>query len=89
MAFIPNNTTYNWKNMDIKIINVADCKSRNKRLLAVEYIILIIYNYTTPTTTTLYKSTDGPTGRPADNLLNSYKLGDFHRTIPKLTVQVG
>jgi len=66
-AFIAKNTTYNRKNMHSKIINVADCKTCKKRLFAVEYLILIIYNYPTAKTRTLYISTDGPAGRPADN----------------------
>jgi hypothetical protein len=50
------------KNTHSKIINVADCKTSKKRLLAVEYLVLIIYNYPTLKTRTLYKSTDGPAG---------------------------
>ena len=69
------------------IINVADCKTSKKRLLAVKYLILIMFNYPTAKTRTLYKSTDGPAGRPADNPANPDRLGDLHRTIPELTVQ--
>jgi len=87
-AFIPKNTTYNRKKTDSKIINVADWKTCKKRLLAVEYLILIIYNDPTAKTRTLYQSTDGPAGRPADNPPNSDRLGDFDRTVPKLTVPV-
>ena len=75
-ATIAKNTTYNRKNTYSKIINVADCKTCKKRLLAVEYLILIIYNYPTAKTRTLYKSTAGPAGRPADNPPNSDRLGD-------------
>jgi len=50
--------TYRRKNTYSKIINVADCKTSKKRLLAVEYLVLIIYNYPTAKTRTLYKSTD-------------------------------
>ena len=85
---IVNNTTYNRKNTDSKKINVADCRTCKKRLLAVEYLILIIYDYQSAKTRTLYISTDGPTGRPADNPSNSDRLGEFYRTMPKLTVQV-
>jgi hypothetical protein len=60
-----------------KIINVADCKTSKYRLLAVEYLILIMYNYPTGKTRTLYKSPDGPTGRPADNPPNPDGLGDL------------
>jgi len=87
-AFIAKNTMYNRKNLDSKIINVADWKTCKKRLLAVEYLNLIIYNYPTAKTRTLYKSTDGPAGRPADNPPNWDRLGDFHRTVPELMVQV-
>jgi hypothetical protein len=37
-----------------KIINVADCKTSKKRLFAVKYLILIMYNYPLAKTRTLY-----------------------------------
>jgi len=77
IVFIVKNTIYKRKKTYSKIINVADCKTCNKRLLAVEYLILITYNHSTAKTRTLYKSTDGPTGQPADNLPDSDALGDF------------
>jgi len=80
--------TYRRQNTYSKIINVADCKTSKKRLLAAEYLVLIIYNYPTTKTRTLYKSTDGPAGRPADNPPNSDGLEDLHRTVPELTVRV-
>ena len=40
---IAKNATYNRKNTYTKIINVTDHKTCKKRLLAVEYLILIIY----------------------------------------------
>jgi len=86
-AFIVKNTTHNMKNTDSKIINVADFKTCKKRLLAVKYLILIIYNNPPAKTTTSYKSTDGPAGRPADNWSNSDRLGDFHLMVPELTVR--
>jgi hypothetical protein len=70
--------TYRRKNTYSKMINVADCKTSKKRLLAVKYLILIIYHYLTAKTRTLYKSTDGPAGRPADNLPISDGLEDLH-----------
>ena len=87
-ASIAKNTTYNRKNTYSKIINVADCTTWKKRLLAVEYLISIIYNYQTTKTRSLYKSTDEPAGQPADNPPNSDGLGDVHRTMPELTVPV-
>jgi len=54
-----------------KIINVADCKISKKRLLAVEYLILIMYNYPTAKTRTLYKSTDRPAGGSANNSVSN------------------
>jgi len=86
-ASIAKNATYKRKNTYSTIINVAHCKTCKKRLLAVEYLILVIYTYPTAKTRKLYKSTDRPTGRPADNLPNSDGLGDLHRTRPELTVQ--
>ena len=47
-----------------------------------------MFNYPTAKIRTLYKSTDGPTGRPADNPPIPDGLGDFHRTVPELTVRV-
>jgi hypothetical protein len=70
--------TYRWKNMYSKIINVTDCKTSKKRLLAAEYLVLITYNYPTVKTRTLYKSTDGPPERRADNPPISDGLGDLH-----------
>jgi len=58
---------YGRTNSYSKIINVADCTTSKKRLLAAEYLIIIMFNYPTAKTRTLYKSTDGPAGRPADN----------------------
>jgi hypothetical protein len=47
-----------------------------------------MFNYPTAKTRTLYKSTDGPAVRPADNPPNPDGLGDLHRIIPELTVWV-
>jgi hypothetical protein len=80
--------TYGRKNSYSKIINVADCKTSKKRLLASEYLIIIMFNYPTAKTRTLYISTDGPTGQPADNTPNPDGLGDLHRTVRELTVRV-
>jgi len=87
-ASMDKNATYKRKNTYSKIINVTVCKTCKKRLLAVEYLILKIYTYPTAKTRTLYKSTEGPAGRPADNLPNSDGLGELHRTSPELTVRV-
>jgi len=87
-AFIAKNSMYNRKNRDSKIINIADCKTCKKRLLAVEYQLFLIYYYPTAKTRTFYKSTDGPAGQPAGNPPNSGRLGDFHQTVPELTVRV-
>jgi len=87
-AFIDKNTTYDRKNTDSNIINVADCKTWKKWLLAVKYRILMIYNNPTAKTRTLSKSTDGPAARPADNPPNSEGLEDFHQIVQKLRVRV-
>jgi len=87
-ASIAKNATYKRKNTYSKIINVADCKTCKERLLAVEYLILIIYTYQTAKRRTLYKSSDGPARRPADNPPNPDGLGYLHQTGPELTVRV-
>jgi hypothetical protein len=87
-ASIAKYATYIRKNTYSKIINVADSKTSTKKLLAVEYLVLIIYNDATAKTRTLYKSTNRPAGRPADNPPNSDGFEDLHRTIPKLIVPV-
>jgi len=61
-ASIAKNATYKRKNTYSKRINVADCKTCKKILLAVEYLILIIYTYPTAKTRTLYKPTDAHAG---------------------------
>jgi hypothetical protein len=85
---ITNNSTDRRQNTYSTIINVTDCKTSKKRLLAVKYLILIMFNYPTAKTRTLCKSTDGPAGRPADNPPNPERSGDMHRTVPEWTVQV-
>ena len=84
-ASIAKNARYITKNTYSKIINVAYCKACKKWLLAVKYLILIIYTYPTAKTGTVYKSTDRPSGRPADNPANSDRLGLLNRTAPELT----
>jgi len=83
----PKNTMYNKKNTDSKILNIAHCKICKMWLLAAKYLILVIYNYPTATTSTWYKSTDGPAGRPADNPPHSDGFRDIYQTVPKLTVR--
>jgi hypothetical protein len=87
-ASIAQNAMDRRQNAYSKMIHVSERKTSKKILLAVEYLILIMYNYPTAKTRTLYKSTDGPAGRPTDNPPNPDRLGDLHRTVRKLTVQV-
>jgi len=87
-ALIGTNKTYERNNPDFKIIDIANCKTCNNTLLAVEYAILIRYYYQTATTRAFYESIDGPAGWPAENTPNVDVLGDFHRTVPELTVRV-
>jgi hypothetical protein len=88
-ASIANNATDRSQNTYSKIIRVADCKTSKKRLLAVEYLILIMYNYPTAKQRTLYKSANRPAGHPEDNLPNPDGLGDLHQTVPKFSIRVG
>jgi hypothetical protein len=71
-----------------KIINVADCETSKMRSLAVNYLFLIMFNYPTAKTRTLYKSAEGPAGRLTDNPPNPEGVGDFHQTLHELTVRV-
>jgi len=86
--FIGKNTLYKREDMDSKIIDIANCKTCKKRLLAVEYAILIRYYYETAKAKALYESIDGPAGLPANNPPNSDGVRDFHRTVPKSMVWV-
>lgn len=70
----PKNTMYNKKNTDSKILNIAHCKICKMWLLAAKYLILVIYNYPTATTSTWYKSTDGPADNPDDQFRNGTVL---------------
>ena len=74
--------------MDSKIIDNAESETCKNILLAVEYTLLIRYYYQSAKPRALCDNIDGPAGRPADNPHNSDWLGDFHRTVPELTVQV-
>jgi len=87
-ASIVKHTTYKRNSMDSIIIDMTNCNTCKKRLLAAEYAILIRYYYQTAKARELYESTDGPVGWPADNAANSDELRDFHWTVPELTVQV-
>jgi hypothetical protein len=72
--FLGKNTIYNLKNTDSRIIDIANCKTCKKSLLAAQYLILIIYYYQTAKRRALYESSGGPT----DNLTKSDMLGDYH-----------
>jgi hypothetical protein len=66
-AFLATNTTYQKKNTHVKIIDIPNCKTCKKRLLNVEYMILVSYCYLNAKATALYESTDGFAGQPTDN----------------------
>ena len=77
-AFLGKNMTYNWKNTDSKIIDIAYSNTCKQRLLAGECLILIRYYHQTAKTRILYESTDGPTAQPTYIPPNSDRLGDLH-----------
>jgi len=85
-TLIGENTIYQRNNTDSKIIDIANCKTCNNNILAVEYAILITYYCQTATTKALYESKDGPAGRPVDNLPSPDGFRDFHRSVQELTV---
>jgi len=87
-TFIGNNTIYQRKNTDSKIIYIATCQTCNNKLLAVVYTILISHYYQTAKSKFLYESIDGPAGRPTDNPPNAAEFANFHWTLPELTVWV-
>jgi hypothetical protein len=64
----------------------SSCTLYKKWFLAVEYLILVIYNHPTLEIRTLYQYIDALAGRPAYNPPNSHGFGVFHRTVPELTV---
>jgi len=76
------------KHKDIKITDIANCKTSKNSLLATEYPILIIYYYQTAKTRALYESSDEPARQPANNLPYSDGLRDCHWTVPESRVQV-
>jgi len=86
---IAKNATNRRLNTNSNTINVAEYKTSKKRLLAVDYLILIMYNYPTAKRRPLYESTDGPAGRPSDNLPDPDRLGDLRRILIKWTVPLG
>ena len=88
IVFIGQNTKYRYRNTDSKMIDIANCKTCKKTLLAVEYKIVIRYYYEPAKMRALYQSRDGPAGRPADTPPRPDRLRDFHGTIPELTVRV-
>jgi hypothetical protein len=79
---------YKRKYTDYKIIDFAKCKTCKASILDAEYPILITYYYQWANTRALYESLDGPAGWLADNQPNLEGLGDYHWTVPELTVQV-
>jgi len=83
-----NNTKWNRKNIDFKIINIENCKTCKKRWLDVESAILIRYYYQTAKRRALYESTNRPAGWPTDNQPNSVGLAEFHWNASELTVPV-
>ena len=87
-VLIGKNTIYHKKNTDSKIIDIANCQPCKNQLLAVVYMILISHYYQTAQSRLLHESIDGPAGRPADNPPNPVWLGDFHQTVPELTIRV-
>jgi hypothetical protein len=87
-TFLGKNTTYKCKNTDSKTIDIANCKTSKRRLLAAEQSFLKTYYYQTVKTVVLYESRTGLTGWPAETLPNSGRFGDYCWTVPNLTVQV-
>jgi hypothetical protein len=72
----------------IIIITIPNCKTCQKRLLDVEYVILTVDYYQMARTRELYTSTDVPAGQHADDPPNSDQLTDIHRCVPVLMVLV-
>jgi len=87
-SLIVNNTIYQRKKIDSKLIDIANSKTFKNILLVVENTILIRYYKQTAKTRAWYESLDGPAVRPADNPHNSDGFGVYHRTVAVLTVQV-
>jgi len=53
-AVIAKNIIYNKKNMYSKTIDVTDCETCSRRLLAIECLMLVIYQYRTAKPRALY-----------------------------------
>jgi len=76
------------KNTDSKIIDIATCQTCKHKSLAVESTIFISHYYQTAKSKTSYESIDGLVERPAHDMPNSDRLGDFHRIVAELMVCV-
>jgi len=85
-AYIGKNNTYNREHADSKIIDMVNCKSLKKSLLAAEDVILVTYYYQTAKAGALYESRDGPAGQPTDNPPNREGLGDLPQTVREFMV---
>lgn len=87
-ALIANNTKYETKIMDSKIIDIGNCKTYKQGLLDVEWVILITYCYQITKTRALYESTNGLTRLFADTPSNIDKLEDFCHTDSEFTIEL-
>jgi hypothetical protein len=61
-AIIGKNTILSRNNTDSTLIDIRNSNTFTKRLLAVEFAMLIRYCYQTAETKVLYESTDAPSG---------------------------
>jgi len=74
--------------MNCKIIHIVNSTPCKQRIFTAKSAILTRYSIEIGRANSLSESTDGPTGRPADNPPNSHGLKDLHCTVTKLLVQV-
>jgi len=82
------NTSYKWNSMDSEMIDAAPCETCNKVSLDVEYVISVSYCHSTAKTRAIYECTDGPARQRAEKPPNPDGLGELHRTVPRLTLEV-
>lgn len=87
-ALLGHNRNDARKHTDSKFINIVQCESCKKWLLAADYVTLIIYYNQAAKNGALCKCQNEPTGQPASNPSSLDCLEYFHAMLNELMVLV-